>query len=187
MLIDRLALGFGLVLGPLFAWWQVGLDLMWSGIVGGTAAYLIHRFARGAAMSALSAEYVAWLALIVAGFLPNEAWRWLGVVFARGLDEDSEIVVWVRAVATAILAGVIAKLTIFAPGVLATVPTPVRLAAVAIGFAAFVPIRRSVLAGVLAGEAGADRGRADFRKIATGRLTDRWVSRVNPRLAPVHL
>jgi hypothetical protein len=43
MLLDRLALGFGLVLGPLFAWWQVGLDLMWSGIVGGTAAYLIHR------------------------------------------------------------------------------------------------------------------------------------------------
>jgi len=44
MLIDRLALGFGLVLGPLFGYWQFGLDLMWSGIVGGTAAYLIHRF-----------------------------------------------------------------------------------------------------------------------------------------------
>jgi predicted branched-subunit amino acid permease len=44
MLVDRLALAFGLVLGPLFAWWQLGLDLMWSGIVGGTAAYLIHRF-----------------------------------------------------------------------------------------------------------------------------------------------
>ena len=44
MLIDRLALGFGLVLGPAFAYWQVGLDLMWSGIVGGTAAYLVHRF-----------------------------------------------------------------------------------------------------------------------------------------------
>ena len=43
MLIDRLSLGFGLVLGPLFAYWQVGLDLMWSGIVGGTAAYLVHR------------------------------------------------------------------------------------------------------------------------------------------------
>ena len=43
MLLDRLALGFGLVLGPLFAAWQVGLDLMWSGIVAGTAAYLIHR------------------------------------------------------------------------------------------------------------------------------------------------
>ena len=64
-------------------------------------------------------ELAAYLALILAGFLPSEVWRWLGVVFARGLDEDSEIVVWVRAVATAILAGVIAKLTIFAPGVLA--------------------------------------------------------------------
>jgi predicted branched-subunit amino acid permease len=43
MLVDRLALGLGLVLGPLFAWWQVGLDLMWSGIVAGTLAYAIHR------------------------------------------------------------------------------------------------------------------------------------------------
>ena len=44
MLVDRLSLAFGLVLGPVFAWWQIGLDLMWSGIVGGTAAYLVHRF-----------------------------------------------------------------------------------------------------------------------------------------------
>ena len=43
MLVDRLALGLGLLLGPLFAYWQVGLDLMWSGIVGGTIAYLLHR------------------------------------------------------------------------------------------------------------------------------------------------
>jgi len=44
MLVDRLSLAFGLVLGPLFAYWQVGLDLMWSGIAGGTAAYLVNRF-----------------------------------------------------------------------------------------------------------------------------------------------
>src|SRR5947208_5626806 len=43
MLVDRLALGLGLVLGPLFAYWQIGLDLMWSGIAAGTAAYLVHR------------------------------------------------------------------------------------------------------------------------------------------------
>ena len=43
MMVDRLALGLGLVLGPLFAWWQIGLDLMWSGVVAGTAAYAIHR------------------------------------------------------------------------------------------------------------------------------------------------
>jgi len=43
MLVDRLSLALGLVLGPLFAYWQIGLDLMWSGIAGGTAAYLVHR------------------------------------------------------------------------------------------------------------------------------------------------
>jgi len=104
-------------------------------------------------MSAISGELWAYLALILAGFLPNEIWRWLGVVFARGLDEDSEIVVWVRAVATAVLGGVIAKLTVFSPGVLATVPGPVRLAALATGFLGFLLTRRSVFAGVLAGEA----------------------------------
>jgi hypothetical protein len=103
-------------------------------------------------MSAFTGEWGAYLALILAGFLPNEVWRWLGVIFATGLNEDSEILVWVRAVATAILAGVIAKLTLFAPGVLATVPLDVRVAAIAIGFLAFLLVRRSVFAGVLVGE-----------------------------------
>jgi predicted branched-subunit amino acid permease len=43
LLVDRLALAFGLILGPLFAHWQVGLDLMWSGVAAGTAAYAVHR------------------------------------------------------------------------------------------------------------------------------------------------
>ena len=43
MLVDRLALGLGLILGPLFAYWQIGLDLMWSGIAAGIAAYAVHR------------------------------------------------------------------------------------------------------------------------------------------------
>jgi hypothetical protein len=43
LLSDWLALGFGLVLGPLLAVWHVGLDLMWTGIVGGSLAYGIYR------------------------------------------------------------------------------------------------------------------------------------------------
>jgi hypothetical protein len=54
-------------------------------------------------------------------------------------------------VATAVLAGVIARLIIFAPGALATVPLSVRLAAIAIGFAAFLAGRRSAFVGVAAG------------------------------------
>ena len=66
------------------------------------------------------ADLNPYVALILVGFLPNEIWRWLGMIFARRIDESSEIVVWVRAVATAILAGVIAQLVFEPPGALAT-------------------------------------------------------------------
>jgi branched-subunit amino acid transport protein len=99
------------------------------------------------------ADLAPYLVLIAAGFLPNEVWRLLGIVVAHGLDESSELVVWVRAVATALLAGVVAKIILFPPGGLADVRLTVRLAAIAVGFLAFLLVRRSVLAGVLVGEA----------------------------------
>jgi hypothetical protein len=94
-----------------------------------------------------------WLLLIVVGFLPNEVWRMLGVMVSHGLDEESELIVWVRAVATATLTGVISKIVVFAPGALGTVPLAVRLAAVAIGLAAFFVLRRSVFAALVTGVA----------------------------------
>ena len=42
-LVERLALALGLVIGPVLAYRHVGLDLMWTGIVAGTAAYAVHR------------------------------------------------------------------------------------------------------------------------------------------------
>ena len=76
----------------------------------------------------------ALLILVLAGFLPNEIWRMAGLWFGAGVDESSEILVWVRAVATAILAGVIAQIL------------------VAAGFAVFMLTRRSIFAGVVSGE-----------------------------------
>jgi hypothetical protein len=104
-------------------------------------------------VSALSDLLWPYVVLILVGFLPNEVWRAVGLVASRGLDEGSEILIWVRAVATAVLAAVIAKLTIFAPGALASIPLSVRLIAVALGFVAFTLIRRSVFAGVATGVA----------------------------------
>ena len=98
-------------------------------------------------------DLAPYLVLLAAGFLPNEMWRMLGVVVAHGLDERSEFVVWVRAVATGLLAGVIGKILLLPPAGLAEVPLAVRLVAIAIGFAAFLTLRRSVLAGVAVGEA----------------------------------
>ena len=87
------------------------------------------------------------LLLVLVGFLPNEIWRVLGLVFAHGIDEESELFVWARAVATAVLAGVIAKILLFPPGALASVPLIVRLGAIACGLVAFLLVRRSVFAG----------------------------------------
>jgi hypothetical protein len=103
-------------------------------------------------MSAVWNELWPYFVLILVGYLPNEIWRVLGLVLARGLDEDSEVVVWSRAVATAILAGVIAKLILFSTGALDMIPLSVRVAAAVCGFLAFLAWKRSVFVGVAAGE-----------------------------------
>lgn len=90
--------------------------------------------------------------LLFAGFLSNEVWRVLGLAIGGGIDESSEFLIWVRAVAAAILAGVIAQILISPPGALATVPGAVRYGAVAVGVAVFLATRKSVFAGVVAGE-----------------------------------
>jgi hypothetical protein len=76
----------------------------------------------------------------------------LGLWLGGGVDEESEILVWVRAVATAILAGVIAQILVLPPGALASIPGPLRYAAVAAGFAVFMATRRSIFFGVASGE-----------------------------------
>jgi hypothetical protein len=43
LLLDRLALALGLLIGPLIAAADVGLDLMWTGVIAGTIAYAVHR------------------------------------------------------------------------------------------------------------------------------------------------
>jgi Branched-chain amino acid transport protein (AzlD) len=100
----------------------------------------------------LSGLWPLW-ALLLVGFLPNEIWRVFGLVLARGLNEDSEIVAWSRAVATAIIAGVIAKLVIFSNGALDTIPLSVRVVASVCGFLSFLAVKRSIFVGVAVGEA----------------------------------
>jgi predicted branched-subunit amino acid permease len=42
-LSDRIAIIVGLVMTPTLAWLDVSLDLLWTGVVGGTFAYGVHR------------------------------------------------------------------------------------------------------------------------------------------------
>lgn len=103
-------------------------------------------------MSGLFGDGQAIALLLFAGFLSNEVWRVLGLVIGGGIDESSEFLVWVRAVAAAILAGVIAQILISPPGALASVPDVVRYGAVVVGFGFYLAARKSVFAGVVAGE-----------------------------------
>jgi hypothetical protein len=98
------------------------------------------------------AELQSYVLLVLVGFLPNEIWRMLGLAAARGINEESELFILARAIATAVLAGIIAKIVLFPPGALAAVPWQIRLGATACGLVGFLAMRKSVFAGVAIGE-----------------------------------
>lgn len=93
------------------------------------------------------------LFILLAGALPTQIFRWFGVILAGRVREDGEILVWVRAVATALVAGVIAQLVLKPNGALAETELWVRAAALIVGFAAFYVAGRQILVGVVVGAA----------------------------------
>src|SRR5580693_6196621 len=103
-------------------------------------------------MSEFFGDWHALWMLLLAGVIPNQIWRMLGLWLGSGLDEGSDLLMWVKAVATAILAGVIAQILVEPPGALASVPDILRYGALAVGFVVFMLTRRSIFAGVVSGE-----------------------------------
>lgn len=93
------------------------------------------------------------LLAVVLAFVANDLWRMLGVLLSARIDEDSGLFAWVRMVATALVAGLVAKLILAPAGGLALAPLWLRLAAVGCGVAAYWLSRRSLALGVAAGEA----------------------------------
>jgi pilus assembly protein TadC len=106
-------------------------------------------------MSFFSADpaLAPYLAVVLLGFLPSEVWRVLSVFLARRIDEESEVFLFVRSVATVLLVGVVVKVVLIPSRELAIVPVWARCGAFAVAMAAFFAARRSVFAAILAGEA----------------------------------
>lgn len=94
-----------------------------------------------------------YLTIIAIAVLVHEPWRWLGVYLSRDVELGSAIFDWVRAVAIALVAALVMRLALFPAGALAGIPTGVRVAALAVGLAAFYASRGRVAPGVLAGAA----------------------------------
>ncbi|MBV1707136.1 MAG: AzlD domain-containing protein [Hyphomicrobiales bacterium] len=91
--------------------------------------------------------------LFAFGFLPTIGWKLGSAFIAHGIDEDSELFRFINSVASALLAGIAARFLLQPQGALAHAPPLARIGALVIGLAAFAVTRRSVFAGVLAGEA----------------------------------
>lgn len=101
----------------------------------------------------LDAWWWPFLFILVGGWLATDAWRFLGVYLGDRLSEDSDLLVLVRALATALVAAVIGNLIAFPSGALAETSLALRLAAVAAGFAAYMLLGRKVIVGIIVAEA----------------------------------
>lgn len=101
---------------------------------------------------AIDASWWPFVFILLAGWLPTDMWRFLGVYLAGEIRDDAEILVFVRTLATALVAGVIAKLVLYPDGALAQVPILLRISAAALGFAAFQMAGRRIIVGILVAE-----------------------------------
>lgn len=100
----------------------------------------------------LLGDFWPYFAVAVVGFLPTEVWRVLGVLVAKDLSTDSEFLVWVRLVASVLLAAVVAKLVVVPTGMLATIPLWGRVSSISMGAVMLLVFRRSVAVAVGVGE-----------------------------------
>lgn len=104
-------------------------------------------------MSAFTQENWAYAWLFLAGFCATQPWRYLGVVLSVNLEADSEILIWVRLVSTALVAGLVARMLLLPAGALASVPISIRLGAFLFGCCVFYFARNSLAAGIFSGTA----------------------------------
>jgi Branched-chain amino acid transport protein (AzlD) len=99
-------------------------------------------------MSFLGDGLGGYLTLFLAGILATEIWRWLGLAVGSRLDVGGAPFKWVRAVATALVSGLVTRMVLFPAGALVEVPLWLRLGAFAGGVSLYVLLRRNVAAGV---------------------------------------
>lgn len=102
-------------------------------------------------MNFLNDGFGGYLTLFVAGFLATEMWRWLGLLVGGRLDVAGAPFQWVRAVATALVAGLVTRMVLFPAGALANVALGARLGAFTGGVALYFALRRNLAAGVAGG------------------------------------
>jgi hypothetical protein len=105
-------------------------------------------------MSVFSSTHWWWpfVFILIAGWLPTDIWRFLGVALGGRMAEGSDLLILVRAVATALVAAVVGNLIVFPGGALAATPTALRFGAAIAGFAAYLLSGKRMIVGILTAE-----------------------------------
>lgn len=88
------------------------------------------------------------LLAVVAGWAVTYGWRFAGVYLAERMAPDSEVLLWVRSVATALVAALVVRIILVPPGQLGSTTLEARFAAMALGVAGFYLFRRQMGLGV---------------------------------------
>lgn len=101
-------------------------------------------------MTQLGEGWSAYGLLLLAGFFASEPWRWLGVVLSKDLNVESEAFRFARAVSTALVAGLVARIVIFPTGELANISIYARVGAFLGGIVVYFLTGRIMAIGVAA-------------------------------------
>ena len=102
-------------------------------------------------MAFLNDGFGGYLSLLLAGTLTTQMWRWMGALLGSRLAVDGAVFLWVRAVATALVAAMVSRMLLFPTGALAGVPFGIRIGAFLGGLAIYFASRRNLGAGVVGG------------------------------------
>lgn len=96
--------------------------------------------------SMLADGFGGYLVLGAIAFLAHEPWRWLGFGLGSRLSVESSIFIWVKLVATALVAALVLRLMIFPSGAFAKASTELRLGVFFLAIAVFFASGRRSLA-----------------------------------------
>ena len=99
-------------------------------------------------LESMNAWWWPFVYILIAGWIATDMWRWLGVLLGNKIDETAEVLVYVRAVATALVAAVIAQLILFPSGALAESSMILRILAVLLGFVAYLMSGNRIYIGI---------------------------------------
>lgn len=98
--------------------------------------------------TSIDAGWWPFVYILIAGWFATDFWRFAGVLLGRRMSETSQVFLFVRAVATALVAAVISRLILFPSGSLAETAIALRITAAGIGFAAFLLGGQRIAVGV---------------------------------------